>query len=391
MRSEGTPVRLAVPSKGVLEAPTLAFLAQCGLGIVKSNPRQYVAAMPALPQVVVLFQRVADIVTLVEQGEAELGITGYDMVAERRGADSEEEGDGRLMVLHRDLGYGACDLVLAVPETWVDVQRCRDLAEVSAYYREKKGRSLRIATKYPELTRAFLARKGITLFQTVIPQGALEAAPAIGLADMIADLTQTGVTLRENRLRVLEDGLILHSHACLIGNTRALTSESPQGREHGEKPVHVAGQRTRMGGDGYQASPFATATTMLELIDATRQAQKSYLLTAIIRGAAPREVAAMLGQRQYLFGPGTAGVTSLVPMAAPPYQAFPVQGGAEGAGEVWSTVSAVVASEMLLEAVRYLRRIGAEHVHATELAYRFTAESASVKALTERLKRGKKV
>jgi ATP phosphoribosyltransferase len=348
-----TPVRLVVPSKGVLEAPTLAFLAQCGLGVSKSNARQYLAAIPVLPQVSVLFQRVADIVTLVEQGAAELGITGYDVVAERRGEDADgEERTSKFMVLHRDLGYGACDLVLAVPETWVDVQCCRDLAEVSAYYREKKGRSLRIATKYPELTRAFLASKGMSLFQTVVPQGALEAAPAIGLADMIADLTQTGITLRENHLRVLEDGVILHSQACLIGNTRAFAGKG---------------------------QALATAVTMLELIDATRQARKNYLLTAAIRGESASNVVGLLNRYRHLFGQGRLLELQIAPLA-------PV---GELSGGSWFTVSVVIASAHLLEAVNCLRRMGAERIQAVELAYQFTAESSSVKALTERLKRGR--
>jgi len=362
MHNNGSePVRLAVPSKGVLEAPTQAFLAQCGLTISKSNARQYLATIPALPHLVVLFQRVADIVTLVEQGEAELGITGYDMVAERRGtAISLEEGDGQLIVLHRDLGYGACDLVLAVPETWVDVQCCRDLAEVSAYYREKKGRSLRIATRYPELTRAFLAGKGITLFQTVVPQGALEAAPAIGLADIIADLMQTGITLRENHLRVLKDGVILHSQACLIGNTQALAR---RGRA------------------------FTTAVTLLELIDATHQARKHYLLTATIRGESAADVAHSFSRRRDLFGHTRLPEPQITPLM--PLSFSPAGDDRRTPPDARVTVSLIITSTRLLEAVDCLRQMGAEHIYATELAYQFAAESPSVRALTERLKKGK--
>ncbi len=140
--SSKNKVRLALPSKG-LETATLNFLAECGMKVNRSNPRQYLAHIKGMPEVEVVFQRVADIPSLVQSGDATLGITGYDLFAEHRGyGDDEEEENGRaedLIMLERNLGYGACRLVIAVPESWIDVSNCADLWHLSGYYQEHKG------------------------------------------------------------------------------------------------------------------------------------------------------------------------------------------------------------------------------------------------------------
>src|SRR5207244_1868552 len=145
----------ALPGKGALEANTLTFLAECGMKVSRANPRQYLARMKSMPDIEVVFQRAADIPELVQSGDAALGITGYDILAEHRGSSDEEREEGggssELFVLLRDLGYGACRLVVAVPETWIDVSNCSDLWHLSGYYQLHKGRGLRIATKYPVL------------------------------------------------------------------------------------------------------------------------------------------------------------------------------------------------------------------------------------------------
>src|ERR1700694_519416 len=124
-------IRLALPGKGTLEAATLAFLAECGLKVNRNNPRQYLAHMNSMPGVEVVFQRAADIATLVQDGDAALGITGYDILAEHRGQSDDEAGeddyDDDIIMLERDLGFGTCRLVVAVPETLIDVTTCADL------------------------------------------------------------------------------------------------------------------------------------------------------------------------------------------------------------------------------------------------------------------------
>src|SRR5512136_490103 len=133
-------IRLALPSKGRMEEETLAFLDGCSLHVTKLNPRQYVASMPAIPEVEIWFQRSPDIVRKVHYGDVDLGITGFDSVAEYG-----DKGD-EIIVLHDALGFGACQLVLAVPDEWDDVTSVGDLA-VLARRRAAAGEVLRVGTK----------------------------------------------------------------------------------------------------------------------------------------------------------------------------------------------------------------------------------------------------
>src|SRR5260370_29982012 len=219
-------VRRVMPGNGYLEASTLTFLAECGMKVNRSNARQYLARIASMPGLEVVFQRAADIPMLVLNGDATLGITGYDILAEHLGYSDDEIVDGDngedIIVLERNLGYGACRLVVAVPETWIDVSTCADLWHLAGYYATQKGRGLRIATKYPTLTGQFLRRHGITHCKIVSPHGPLEARPLTDTADLIVDLTETGTTLRENHLKLLDDGGVLRSQACLSPNARIL-------------------------------------------------------------------------------------------------------------------------------------------------------------------------
>lgn len=348
-------IRLALPGKGALESATLAFLAECGMKVNRNNPRQYLASIKSLPGVEVVFQRAADIPALVQDGDAALGITGYDILAEHRGyGDSDEEDehdDDDLVVIERDLGFGNCRLVVAVPETWIDVSTCADLWHLAGYYRVHKGHGLRIATKYPRLTTQFLRQHGITHYKIVMPHGALEAAPLTDTADLIVDLTETGTTLRENHLKLLDDGTVLRSQACLIANTRLLRQSEPALR---------------------------LVTTMLELIEARMQARNRSLLTAHMHGPhkAIQQVCEQLNEQ--LIDTGIEfRLTNLE------------RGGVQE--EDRYTISGVVnvkdsASE-LLEIVARLRGAGAVHINITPLTFRFGEDCLSARALHDRLKR----
>ena len=206
-----TEVRLVLPSDGELHDPTLQFMRACGLEVRRPSSRRYTGTVPALPGVAVLFQRTADITMKVEEGSAELGITGLDRLIEYR---SDE---GRVTSIIDDLHFGRCEFVLAVPDSWLDVVSVADLADLALEFHQE-GKQLRIATKYPRLLRGYLFQKGINYFTLVPTTGSLEAAPAAGYADLIADITATGTTLRENGLKTLDEGTILVSQACLIAN-----------------------------------------------------------------------------------------------------------------------------------------------------------------------------
>ena len=164
-----TDIRFALPSKGRLEPESLAFLEACGLGIYKPNPRQYQATVPAVPDLSVLFQRPGDIVVGVRQGSLDFGIAGLDAVEEKRG-----DGDD-IIILHEALGFGSCSLALAVPEIWDDVLSVSDLVKRQSRQPDR----LRVATKYPNLTRAFLAQHGLSDVKLIDSEGTLEVAPRL--------------------------------------------------------------------------------------------------------------------------------------------------------------------------------------------------------------------
>lgn len=343
--------RLALPGKGALETATLAFLAECGMKVSRNNPRQYLASVSSMPDLEVVFQRAADIPLLVQDGDAALGITGYDILAEYRGDGDGEDDEGGydddLMMLEHDLGYGNCRLVVAVPETWIDVNTCADLWHLAGYYQMHKGRGLRIATKYPALTGQFLRQHGITHCKIISPHGALEAAPLTDTADLIVDLTETGTTLRENHLKLLDDGVVLRSQACLIGNAHLLRQN--------ERVLH-------------------TAFMMLELIEAHMQARNRSLLTAFLSGESLDSVQRMCSHIKAFVA------DSPLQISAPGHQTSNLY-----------TLSGVVnvksSAAELLEIVTAMRSAGAAYINITPLTYRFAEESASVRCLRERLKR----
>lgn len=353
-----TGVRIALPGKGALESATMTFLAECGMKVSRSNPRQYLARIASMPEVEVVFQRAADVPALVQSGDATLGITGYDILAEHRGYGDddrdEDDSDEDLMLLERDLGYGTCRLVIAVPETWIDVSTCADLWHLSGYYLAHKGRGLRIATKYPILTGQFLHRHNITHYKLLSPHGALEAAPLTDTADLIVDLTETGTTLRENHLKLLEDGTVLRSQACLIANSSLLRQN---------------------------VEALKMTEIMLELIDARMQARNRSMLTAYMQGEsleAMQHTCTLLNRRLQALA---SGVELRVSTSELPNEGEPGR----------YTISGVIglggSAPELLAIVALLRSAGAVHINVTPLNYRFAEESISVRTLRERLKR----
>ena len=219
MTGSNTKLRLIVPSDGSLHEDSLTFLQSCGLDVLRSNARQYTAEVPSLPGVQVLFQRAADIPSKVDEGSADLGIVGLD-----RFHESHREGSAALVVVE-DLAFGGANLVIAVPEAWVDVTAMADLADLSVEFRQS-GRELRVATKYASLVGRFLHRHGVYYFTLVQSSGALEAAPAIGFADIICDISATGATLRANGLKTLEDGTVFSSQACFIASRETLGADA---------------------------------------------------------------------------------------------------------------------------------------------------------------------
>ena len=139
-----------------------------------------------------------------------MGFSGYDLLAESEAIIQKK------ITVKKKYNFGKANLVIAIPDKWIDVQTVADLEEISFEFKDKKNKRLRVATKYPRLTREFLYSKGVTQFQLVKSLGSTEVAPFTGTAEVISDITSTGATLKANNLRILKDGEILKSQACLM-------------------------------------------------------------------------------------------------------------------------------------------------------------------------------
>ncbi|MCB1384717.1 MAG: ATP phosphoribosyltransferase [Nitratireductor sp.] len=214
-------ITLALPSKGRLKEQTLALLARAGFDIeLPQDARSYRGAVNGLPELEIAFLSASEIARELIAGKIALGVTGEDLARE-----SVAEAD-KALAFRAKLGFGAADVVVAVPEAWIDVGTMADLDDVAAAFRQRHHRPLRIATKYWQLTQNWFADHGIALYRIVESLGATEGAPAAGTADIIVDITSTGSTLKANHLKILSDGIVLRSEANLIASRRVrLTRE----------------------------------------------------------------------------------------------------------------------------------------------------------------------
>jgi len=207
---------IAVPSKGRLQEQTQAFFARAGLNLVQPRgAREYRGAIEGLEGVEVAYLSASDITAQLAQGGAHFGITGEDLVREMI---PEAE---RRVVLLAPLGFGYANVVVAVPQAWIDVRSMADLDDVATAFRLRHDRKMRLATKYVNLTRGFFAHHGITDYRIVESLGATEGAPAAGAAEFIVDITTTGSTLTANALKVIDDGVMLRSQANLVASRTA--------------------------------------------------------------------------------------------------------------------------------------------------------------------------
>jgi ATP phosphoribosyltransferase len=205
------PFVIAVPAKGRLQENAESFFARAGLELVKPRgARDYRGAIADLPGIEVAYLSAAEIVELLAQGAVHFGLTGEDLVREKI-PDADRE-----VVFIDALGFGHANVVVAVPQAWIDVLSMADLDDVATAFRLKHERKMRVATKYVNLTRDFFSAHGVTDYRIVESSGATEAAPAAGTAELIVDITTTGTTLAANGLKVIEDGVILRSQANLV-------------------------------------------------------------------------------------------------------------------------------------------------------------------------------
>jgi ATP phosphoribosyltransferase len=205
------PFVIAVPAKGRLQENAEAFFKRAGLELIKPRgARDYRGAIADLPDVEVAYLSAAEIAQLLAQGAVHFGLTGEDLIREMI-PDAE-----RKVVLIEGLGFGHANVVVAVPQAWIDVHGMADLDDVATAFRLRHERKMRLATKYANLARDFFSQHGVTDYRIVESAGATEGAPAAGSAEFIVDITTTGATLAANGLKVIEDGVILRSQANLV-------------------------------------------------------------------------------------------------------------------------------------------------------------------------------
>ncbi|MEB2846849.1 ATP phosphoribosyltransferase [Rhizobiales bacterium RZME27] len=211
-------ITIALPSKGRMKEDASAIFERAGLPIVAvGNERSYRGRIEGHDDIEIAFLSASEIAREIGAGTVDFGVTGEDLIRE-----GLIDADAKMEIAAR-LGFGHADVVVAVPEIWLDVDTMADLGDVAADFRARHGRRLQIATKYWRLTQQhFSSQHGIQLYRIVESLGATEGAPAAGQADIIVDITSTGSTLKANHLKILSDGVILKSQACLV---RARKSE----------------------------------------------------------------------------------------------------------------------------------------------------------------------
>jgi len=204
-------ITIGLPSKGRLKDKSVAFFDERGLKVLQNKKeRNYFATIENKPNIKIIYLHAKEIVQRLGDGTLDIGISGLDLLNE-----SEKNLQDKINITQK-LNFGEANLVVAVPDDWIDVQTIADLEEVAFDIRFKKNARLRVATKYPNLTNNFLISKGVTQYKLISSLGATETYPFIGSSEIITDITSTGKTLEDNNLRILKDGMILKSSACLL-------------------------------------------------------------------------------------------------------------------------------------------------------------------------------
>ena len=209
-------ITIGLPSKGRLKEKSVTFLDNKGFTILQSDKeRNYFATVKDRKNIKIIYLHAKEIIQRLGDGTLDIGISGLDLLNESKKSLKDK------INIKQKLNFGSANLVIAVPDDWIDVQTIADLEEVAFDIRFKRNSRLRVATKYPNLTNDFLISKWVTQYKLISSLGATETYPFIGSSEIITDITSTGKTLVDNNLRVLKDGLILRSQACLLTSKKS--------------------------------------------------------------------------------------------------------------------------------------------------------------------------
>ncbi|XP_073029097.1 ATP phosphoribosyltransferase 2, chloroplastic-like [Primulina eburnea] len=326
---ERNEVRLGLPSKGRMATDTLDLLKDCQLSVRQVNPRQYVAEVPQITNLEVWFQRPKDIVRKLISGDLDLGIVGLDTVKEY-GQGSED-----LILVHDTLEYGDCRLSLAIPRYGI-FENINSLEELARMPQWTPERPLRVATGFTYLGHRFMGENGLKHVTFSTADGALEAAPAMGIADAIVDLVSSGTTLRENNLKEIEGGIILESQAVFVASKRSLIQRK---------------------------GVLDVTHEMIERLEAHLRAAGQFTVTANMRGRNAEEVAERVLSH-----------TSLSGLQGPTIS--PVFSKRDGKVAVeYYAIVICVPKKALYKSVQQLRAIGGSGVLISPLTYIFDEET----------------
>ena len=208
-------IKIGLPSKGRLKENSLKILRKNKL-FIKDSKRYYLSEIKNFEQNEIIFSHAREIIERLSDNSIDIGISGYDLLKESL------PGIQRNIQINSRLNFGFAELVVAVPDAWIDVQTIADLEEISFEFKVKNVRKLRVATKYPNLTNEFLVSKGLNQYKIVNSLGSTEVYPFTDQSEIITDITSTGATLKANKLRVLKDGVILKSSACILVSKKSL-------------------------------------------------------------------------------------------------------------------------------------------------------------------------
>jgi ATP phosphoribosyltransferase len=208
-------IKIGLPSKGRLKDESLKIFKRKKLTI-RDSKRNYLSEIKNFSSNEVVFSHAREIVERLSENSLDIGISGYDLLKESL------PGIQKNILVYSRLKFGFADLIVAVPDAWIDVQTIADLEEISFEFKDKNTGKLRVATKYPNLTNDFLLSKGLTQYKIVNSLGSTEIYPFTDQSEIITDITSSGATLKANNLRVLKDGAILKSSACILISKKSL-------------------------------------------------------------------------------------------------------------------------------------------------------------------------
>ena len=211
-------ITVGISSKGRLHKDSLRFLSKNKIKVFsKRGKRDLFGSVRNMANIKIVYLHAREIIDRLADNSLDIGISGLDLLYESKASLHKE------ILIKKKLNFGKAKLVIAVPDEWIDVETVVDLEEVAYNFKDKKKRRLRVATKYPNLTTEALYKKGFTQFKIVKSLGATEIYPFTGSSEIITDITSSGQTLKANNLKILLDGEILSSEACLMISKKSST------------------------------------------------------------------------------------------------------------------------------------------------------------------------